>query len=290
MRRGRQPVRAGFTLIELLVVIAIIAVLIGLLLPAVQKVREAANRSQCVNNLKQMALGVHSFQDAKGFLPTGGTDWSDPPTRSNGMLVDPPLQTLGWMVQILPFIEQENLYRTTSDNVLLTTPVKIYFCPTRRPPTVRDGGHGLRAMNDYCCVTGAGGRYNQSGPYYGVIVRNVNGVIRLTDVTDGTSNTMMLSEKLVEPSKYGGNVSCWYDDQGYTDGWDSDTVRMTTYTPSQDKNGIEGDELGSAHAGGFHSAFADGSVHLISYTINATVLNNLGDRRDGQVIDPGSFH
>ena len=286
MCRGFPRVRNGFTLIELLVVMAIIAVLIGLLLPAVQRVREAANRTQCENNLKQMGLAVHSFHDAKGYLPTGGTDWSDPPTRdASRMLVDPPRQVLGWMVQILPFVEQENLYRTTDDGVLLTTPVKIYFCPTRRPPTVRDGGHGARAMNDYCSVTGAGGRYDQSGPYYGVIVRNSNGVIRLNAVTDGTSNTMMLSEKLMEPAKYSGNVSCWYDDQGYTDGWDSDIVRMTTYRPSQDKNGIEGDELGSAHGAGFYSAFADGSVHLISYSVDATVLNNLGDRRDGEVID-----
>src|SRR5438067_8633593 len=105
--------RLAFTLIELLVVIAIIAVLIGLLLPAIQKVREAANRTTCSNNLKQMGLGVMTFHDAQGRLPTGGGDWKQGisySTKDGSSPLGPNLQTAGWLYQILPYIEQNNVY------------------------------------------------------------------------------------------------------------------------------------------------------------------------------------
>jgi len=281
--------RAAFTLIELFVVVAIIAILIGLLLPAVQKVREAAARMTCSNNIKQLALAIHAYHDSKGYLPTGGTDWPSGFARaSTGQLLDPPYQGAGWMVQILPYIEQGNLY-ASADAVMIATPVRTYFCPARRPPTARDGGHGTRAMNDYCSVTGSGGEYNGSGPYFGVIVRNVSGLINLNHVTDGTSNTLMLGEKRMDPAVYVGNVGVWYDDQGYTDGWDSDIVRCTNYGLARDGVGVNGNEFGSPHVAGMQAAFADGSVKLISYTINGVVFNNLGDRRDGQAINSTDY-
>src|SRR5262245_20224258 len=157
MYRSCRSGRHGFTLIELLVVIAIIAILIGLLLPAVQKVREAAARIKCQNNLKQIGLAWHNHHDTLGYFPSSGARWWDDATGPINVKsapsatgsVDLNTQMAGWTFQILPFIEQENLWRqsprgnnnnTANNAVIERTPISTYTCPTRGQILFADTG------------------------------------------------------------------------------------------------------------------------------------------------------
>src|SRR3954471_5173880 len=171
--RSRHPWRAneapqrrspsGFTLIELLVVIAIIAVLIGLLLPAVQKVREAAARTQCVNNLKQIGLAFHSYHDVNnGRFPWAG---SDGPTKTCCNADDRVGWT--WMFQITPYIEQANVFNDPVDANVAATAIRIYYCPSRRQPMTYGSGVGTAR----CHYAGNGGRQFDDYGKEGVLLR-----------------------------------------------------------------------------------------------------------------------
>ncbi len=218
----RNFLRHGFTLIELLVVIAIIAILIALLVPAVQKVREAAARTQCVNHLKQMGLAIHSSADANKYLPTHGEDGTI--VRINGVPATPistPHQRAGVFFQILPYLDQNQVYTNTSDAAVRSAVIAMYFCPSRRPPTLRTNvaGGNIQSMIDYAVPVhgfdpdgGAcwGLASSKPGRYLyknGVIVRGAEGATvyqpnKIVHVTDGTSNTIMIAEGSLATTHY----------------------------------------------------------------------------------------
>ncbi|OAI40777.1 hypothetical protein AYO40_04275 [Planctomycetaceae bacterium SCGC AG-212-D15] len=278
--------RRGFTLIELLVVIAIIGILIGLLLPAVQKVREAANRVKCSNNLKQMGLACHMHNDVFGCLPLGGITWNKTRTMlPNGAPALFDQQAWGWGYQILPFIEQDALWRNPNDLTVVGAPLPIFFCPTRRPPTLKmytqGNDNGLHAMMDYA---GNGGTGAGDGMILHCNYPKPSKTISLATIPDGSSNTLMISEKRLQPSQYAGSQTC-DDDQGWTDGWDNDTICLSNYgVPMQDDHaaGSCGFQFGSAHSAGVLAVFGDGAVHPISYSIPKTVFTAICGTNDGQ--------
>lgn len=289
---GRVRGRVGFTLVELLVVIAIIGVLISLLLPAVQKVREAGNRVSCQNNLRQIGIAFHNHHGAHGFFPTGGWDWSTPPTYINGQPAIGEAQQAGWGFQILPYIEGDNAWKGGAV-LAIGTPQKVFFCPSRRGPqtvTYADeygpppltGTDITHALCDYAASNLEGtGVVRQRTP------------VRILEITDGTTSTLLAGDKRINLIRMGQpppnqNAD---DNEGYTAGWDEDTIRQTNLVPLPDFQGTGNarKRFGSSHPDRFNAVFADGSVRPISYSIDPIVFSLLGHVSDGQVINASDY-
>jgi prepilin-type N-terminal cleavage/methylation domain-containing protein/prepilin-type processing-associated H-X9-DG protein len=300
--------RRAFTLIELLVVIAIIAVLIGLLLPAVQKVREAANRAKCTNNLKQIGVGLHNYHSTYGKFPWGwnGSEFQNTPNN----------KPWAWSVFLLPYIEQENLYRRLNPTVntlqqvfqndlaALQVSIPTYLCPSdnatalplndNRPFTQMVPGQTLTiALSNYVCCTGnAGG----TGVFHGATAQGLlAGDSRpvahsITEITDGTSNTFAVGERctrLIRPASPNGGqwAGVWAGFDGQQLGPVSkDAVLGHTFWRMQDGsdlNGTWGNVPGtcfaSTHPGGANFCLCDGSVRFVSETISYSDPNTSDD-------------
>jgi prepilin-type N-terminal cleavage/methylation domain-containing protein len=302
--QGREPGRRrGFTLIELLVVIAIISLLVGMLLPAVQKVREAANRISCTNNLKQIGLAVHQYHDSYHQVT---------PNRLGDLHAT-------WPILILPYLEQDNLFRQWNlalsyfdqSTVARQTPVPTYFCPSRRTATTSPvisisgdqnddpvlptdpllGPQVSGALGDYASCNGTdncdgadcdgkvyNGAFRSLYNQYG----NSLGAVRFADVTDGLSNTIFLGEKHVLLGNFGNGVlDCSLYDGDYPLCFSRSTGPnyLVAQSPTDAVLGF-----GSYHPGICQFTFGDGSVRALTSTTDPTVMALLANIADGQVI------
>jgi type II secretory pathway pseudopilin PulG len=314
-----------------LVVIAIIAILIGLLLPAVQKIREAANRTSCTNNLKQLGLGMHNCHDTNGAFPSSGWGWTwvGDPNRGQGKT-----QPGGWTFNVLPFIEQDNFYKQgAGGNVPATNfqkvqqPIKTFYCPSRRPvkayPNSNNFGYvnvtgipPLFAKTDYAACGGnrndscewgggptsyaqgdsdaywntTGATANDQNRFNGICY--VRSEVRITDITKGSSNQIMIGEKLVCRDRYFNSTDPGDNECAYT-GMNNDILRSTSQPPLRDDVSANIPEspsshtfrFGSAHPSGFMACLGDGSVRMIRYTISMTNFTPMGSIFAPQVIN-----
>ncbi len=279
---ARRRHRGAFTLVELLVAIAIIGLLVGLLLPAVQAAREAARRVQCSNQLKQMGLAFHLHHDQYRHFPSGGWNWDTPPTYVNNAPSVGQEQQAGWAFQLLPFIEAANTWQAGPEKAI-AQPNALYFCPSRRGAQVielRDsysppvnGGELQHALCDYAAS-------NRDGS--GVVQRFVPR--RLKDILDGTSHTIVVGDKRLNLRQLGSAQED--DNEGYTVGWNSDTIRSCEKPPLPDFSGFgDGDDrFGSSHPGVVQFVYADGSTRAVAYNVDETIFQYLGDISDSQVI------
>ena len=320
----RSRMGRGFTLVELLVVIAIIGILVALLLPAVQAAREAARRSQCQNNLKQLALGCLQHEQTQGAFPTAGWNWNwcGDPDRGYGIH-----QPGGWIYNVFPYIEQPALRdlgagqpastKMTTLAQMSMVPLPILFCPTRRPaqaypnPTYYAVNEApittVASRSDYAASAGT----NQSAWWGGPAgsdptVTDVPGyawpdmsacdgpvcsasVARSAQVRDGLSNTYLLGEKYLIPDHYTDGLEGTDNNPVYA-GFDWDYMRWSNTVPAQDTPGVSIFNVwGSAHAGTFSMAFCDGAVRSISYSIDPQIHLYLGNRQDLQPIDASKY-
>jgi prepilin-type N-terminal cleavage/methylation domain-containing protein/prepilin-type processing-associated H-X9-DG protein len=310
--------RRAFTLIELLVVITIIAVLIGLLIPAVQKVREAAARAQCQNNLKQLGVALHNFHDSNLVFPASGWTMAGP-GNPNGKFV-------GWRALSLPYVEQQNLHNLYDFTLhwwegrnldAAPYPLKLYQCPSvpvrkdvtsaiAKPPRPAMTFPAPLAPTDYEAIMGVqpsidSTLYATAATNRSVLFRN--STTRMTGIIDGTSSTIMVLECAARPHVFRGRTlrpelsndqgQGWIDSEGpfSLDGANADGSLQgqgPLLTPRA-VNATNDNEPFSFHPGGVNLLFADGHVQFISESVRLEVFAALCTRAAGEVINGADY-
>ncbi len=258
--------RAAFTLVELLVVISVIGVLVGLLLPAVQAAREAARKASCKNNLHQIGIALHLYNDAHRTLPTGCIEWrawKSPPSH----------RQFAWSAFLLPFLEQQNLHAQIDFRFPFDSPVNVdaattrlstYECPSA------DNRHLIRAQTDYGGLFGE--RMVDREPEDGVFLYERS--IAFRDVTDGLSNTLAVAEDV------GGPDSEWINGQNV----------FVQSGGINDPNAWIGDnEIRSRHGAGAMVLFLDGRSVFMAQTVDVQVLGRLITRAKGEVVSHDAY-
>jgi prepilin-type N-terminal cleavage/methylation domain-containing protein/prepilin-type processing-associated H-X9-DG protein len=324
MLRKVAKLRPGFTLIELLVVIAIIGILIALLLPAVQKIREAAARLQCSNNLKQWGLAMHNFHDANGRFPIGASNNSGSSART----IDPCVRQT-WVRFLWPYIEQDNIKRLdTNPAVPFYNPpmtvwytldglcgkhVKLYLCPSDNGQIDQNVGQYQRTRGNYV-VNWGNALYDDTrsgslttatsqnfGPFYHTNgQRHMPGKVTITSISDGTSNTLMMSEVLIAKVATDND---WRGDIMNDDGvfrfhtvttpnsTAPDLISSTTFfRPNTDPlmpvalGSPQRAAARSRHLGGVNASLCDGSVRFVSNSISLTTWRALGSMAGGEIV------
>ncbi|WP_417389991.1 DUF1559 domain-containing protein [Gimesia sp.] len=322
--------KKGFTLIELLVVIAIIAILIALLLPAVQQAREAARRSTCKNNLKQLGLAFHNYHDTHNCFPFS---WFVDPTNPS----NPKAGVYG--VMLLPNIDQANLYNLWNSSypafnelaaipavaqnlTVIATPVPVFMCPSAPEATKHDydlssAGFPLTytaARTDYCPASGVRGDYSsiaytghpaassRSGMLNDVGPSSSNTTTRMRDIIDGSSNTVLLGERLGGTNIYSGTTKNTALSTAYGPtnggGW-GDLLNGEHWYQGSLRDGTDGGNGGpcainctngrsagflSFHVGGAHFLLGDGAVRFISANIGGYTFASLTTRAGGETL------
>lgn len=291
--------RTAFTLVELLVVIAIIGILIGMLLPAVQQVREAARRTACANNIRQIGLALMNYESARQELPPG---WH---TSDNTVFIEEP--GWGWSAYLLPYIEQQNLYDQIDLSVAIDDPfhtdtiqkhIPLYLCPSDPAPDVINlnvhvddyggGGRGrpfqsefhegeplMASRSNYSGVFGNTEIDDSPGDGTGAFFANSR--IKLRDFTDGLSNTMIVGERR---NDYG--TISWVGVVPELDEPAARIVGTADHSPNHPAGHFE--DFRSFHPGGINVVLGDGSGHFVSNTVDAETFQALATRAGGEIV------